>query len=108
MVKIPKITFCTEGIPDELKQRLTATRSGVQAVKVHIIVIGKISKAIKKESLEVYSQDRFFTVTGDHVEEIPLKVCEAQDLLEELEAKYGDKTHIRVQLGKIWKKEKRS
>lgn len=56
----------------------------------HVIVGGRVRKAIKHKFIEVYSEDRFFTVTGDHIEGTPLVINEAQDLLDSLEAKYGE------------------
>lgn len=74
---------------------------------IHIIVKGKVKKAIKKDVIEVYSENRFFTVTGDHVEGTPLGLNDAQQLLDELEAKYGKKPNaVTVQQktapGKSW------
>jgi putative DNA primase/helicase len=31
---------------------------------VHIIICGKVPKALKKDWIEMYSQERFFTITG--------------------------------------------
>jgi len=58
---------------------------------VHILGRGKLEKAIKKVGLEVYSHDRFFTVTGNRLEGTPPELNDIQPLLEELEGKYGDK-----------------
>jgi primase-polymerase (primpol)-like protein len=58
---------------------------------VHILGFGNLSKAIKREGLEAYDRDRFFTVTGNHVEGTPLTLGNIQPLLDELEAKYGEK-----------------
>lgn len=57
----------------------------------HIFVKGRVKEAIKKDVIEVYSDARFFTVTGNHVDGTPLAVNEAQSLLDELMAKYGEK-----------------
>ena len=60
----------------------------------HIIVKGLVREAIKKESVEVYSKDRYFTVTGNHLDGSPFIINEAQQLLNRLESKYRKKTKI--------------
>jgi hypothetical protein len=58
---------------------------------IHIIGCGVVNKPIKKPGLEIYSEDRFFTVTGHHVEGTPTTLNNIQALLDELQEKYGEK-----------------
>ena len=67
---------------------------------IKIIVKGKIEN-FRNDNIEVYSQDRFFTITGHHVEGTPLEINDAQQLLDELYAKYGSKSTNVVIIGTI-------
>ena len=58
---------------------------------VHILGFGELKKAIKKDGIEAYDRDRFFTVTGNHVEGTPSTIGNIQPLLDEIQTKYGEK-----------------
>ena len=58
---------------------------------MHFIGYGKLQQAIKKENVEAYSRDRYFTVTGAHVEGTSATLGDIQGVLDQLKAKYGDK-----------------
>jgi len=64
---------------------------------VHIYGYGELKRAIKKAGIEVYNDSRFFTVTGNHVEGTPSTLANIQPLLDELEAKYGEKETTTVE-----------
>lgn len=66
---------------------------------IHVYVHGdKIGDKCKKALLdgterEMYSKGRFFTVTGNHVEETPLKINSAQDAIEKCYNKWFIETN---------------
>jgi len=73
---------------EEAKSRSYMERS-VSGRGFHTLGYGVLSDAIKRDGLEVYSQDRFFVVTGAHVEGSPLKLGDIQPLLDRLQREYG-------------------
>jgi hypothetical protein len=73
---------------EEAKSRSYMERS-VSGRGFHTLGYGVLSDAIKRDGLEAYSQDRFFVVTGAHVEGSPLKLDDIQPLLDRLQREYG-------------------
>jgi hypothetical protein len=64
---------------------------------VHIIVRGNIPSGVKRKEIEMYSQERYFTMTGNRVNEN--NIVDGQELLNELYAIYKGtsiKTPIKV------------
>jgi len=54
---------------------------------LHIIVKGALPKeGRKKGDVETYESGRYFTMTGQHMADTPLEVCERQDELNQLHA----------------------
>ncbi|MFH0748935.1 MAG: hypothetical protein V1915_03325 [Candidatus Bathyarchaeota archaeon] len=60
---------------------------------VHILGYGK-AESLKKEEVEVYSHDRFFTVTGDILESAPKELGNIQPVLDLITERYGDKPKL--------------
>ncbi|WP_418937088.1 hypothetical protein, partial [Megasphaera massiliensis] len=55
---------------------------------IHIIVTGQLKdgrKGIRKEDIEIYGQDRYFTVTGDAINDVPVR--DGQKILDSLTSK---------------------
>lgn len=55
---------------------------------IHIIVTGQLKdgrKGIRKEDIEIYGQDRYFTVTGDAINDVPVR--DGQNILDSLTSK---------------------
>jgi hypothetical protein len=73
---------------EEAKSRSYMERS-VSGRGFHTLGYGVLSDAIKRDGLEAYSQDRFFVVTGAHVEGSPDKLLDIQPLLDRLQHEYG-------------------
>ncbi|MFL0197628.1 phage/plasmid primase, P4 family [Clostridium sp. WILCCON 0269] len=55
-------------------------------IGIHIIVKGSIPKGINRKEIEIYSQERYFTMTGNRINEN--SIVSAQELLNELYNKY--------------------
>jgi putative DNA primase/helicase len=54
---------------------------------VHIIVKGTLpKKGRKKGDVEIYENGRYFTMTGQHMADTPLEICERQDALNQFHA----------------------
>ncbi len=51
---------------------------------VHVICKGEISRAIKKSKIEIYTNGRFFTFTGNRLEEYPAVIEEQSEGLNKL------------------------
>jgi len=59
---------------------------------IHILIRGAIHHPIRLEGLEVYSDGRYFTLTGKRLLTSPLVLAEAQELIDELTQRYIEKT----------------
>lgn len=57
---------------------------------IHVFLKGSIPSVVKNEpaGIEMYDRDRYFAMTGDHLEGTPLEIQENQALLDELHAEY--------------------
>jgi len=74
-----------------LKKANTYAEYSPSGLGIHIIGYGTVDRPIKRPGIEVYSEDRFFTVTGRHVEGTPTTLNNIQALLDELQEKFGEK-----------------
>ena len=59
-------------------------------VGVHIYGFGELKKAIKKDGIEVYSDARFFTVTGEKLPSSPTALNNIQHVLDLIQARYSE------------------
>jgi hypothetical protein len=97
--KISGIDFDKPELYPELVQEAMAksyTERSVSGRGLHTIGYGILNDAIKREGLEAYSQDRFFVVTGAHVEGSPGKLEDIQPLLDRLQREYGKTATVEV------------
>ena len=59
---------------------------------VHIIVKGKLPYNLKRGKIEIYSRQRYMTMTGNHVAQTPTTIEHRQYALEQLAEKLGGPT----------------
>lgn len=59
---------------------------------VHIIVKAQAPHGINRPDIELYSEGRYFTVTGRHLAGTPLDIRERQELIDYLVAEYSRET----------------
>jgi len=88
----------TEEAQEIIKEAHSYTETSPSGEGAHIIGFGKLQQAIKKENVEVYSRDRYFTVTGAHVEGTSATLGNIQAVLDQLQVKYGDKPTFKPKL----------
>lgn len=73
---------------DILKQFNSYSEKSPSKTGIHIIVTGQLKdgrKGIRKEDIEIYVQDRYFTVTGDAINASPVQ--DGQAILDDLTSK---------------------
>ena len=65
----------------------------------HVLLKGELPEGRNRRgSVELYDSARYFTVTGKHVSETPLRVARRQDALEAIHREYVQETESRTEL----------
>lgn len=82
-----------------IKKFNSYTETSPSGKGIHIIVKGKLPRAVKddKNGIEGYSEGRYFTITGEVSKQTPLEVNERQWQLEELLSRYSGSTEYDVE-----------
>ena len=66
----------------------------------HVLLKGELPEGRNRRgSVELYDSARYFTVTGKHVSETPLRVARRQDALEAIYREYVEETESRTESG---------
>jgi len=78
----------TEDAEEVLKQLDSYSEISPSGKGIHVIVKGTVKDSLKTKTIEVYGQDRFFTFTGQHLEDTPLEIRDAQAVLDKLLEKH--------------------
>lgn len=86
-------------IGDIIKKLNSYSEISPSGMGVHTIVKGTITDSLKEENngLEIYPQDRYFTITGQHLQQTPFSINDAQNVLEELLKKHGKHDEIDIE-----------
>jgi len=70
------------------RQLMSYTEYSPSGQGLHVICKGSIPKALKLKGLEVYTEGRFFTVTGNRLYEFPKELNECTEVLKNLYGEY--------------------
>ena len=92
-------------VAEIIKTLQTYTELSPSGKGVHAIGMGSIPRGRNLQSLgiEIYTKGRFFTVTGNRLEDYPAEVADCQEALRQVWAKYFEKSKENDILGKIAK-----
>ncbi len=90
----PETEEADEAARDIIERLDSYTEVSPSGTGYHVLIKGDLPDGWNRRgSFELYETARFFTVTGDHVEETPTRVARRQDALTAVHREYAQEHH---------------